>query len=109
MPKRCPNGTRRNKTTRKCEPKNKSMSKKSPSPSPKPKNKTSKAKNPCVKGIKMPQHRIDDIIEHERKKNESEERYAKMENDLNNSCFPKKTDWNKIRTYTLASYAAIKE
>lgn len=104
---RCPNGTRRNKTTGKCEPKNKSMSKKSPSP--KPKNKTSKAKNPCVKAIKMPQHRIDDIIKHERKKNESEERYAKIENDLHNFCFPKKTDWNKIRTYTLASYAAIKE
>ena len=51
--KRCPNGSRRNKSTKKCEPKNKSTSKKSTS-------------RKCSKGVPMPPHRIENIIKMEK-------------------------------------------
>ena len=110
---RCPNGTRRNKTTGKCEPKNKSMSKKSPSP--KPKNKTAKVTNKCSKGVKMPQHRIENIIKYEKRLNDTvgmshnAEYYNQMEAILNKLCFPKNTNWERTGTYTTATIAAIKE
>ena len=57
MPKhtRCPNGTRRNKKTKKCEPKN---------AKPKINSKTRSVKN--VKGVAMPAHRIKMIMDYER-------------------------------------------
>lgn len=106
---RCPNGTTRNKTTGKCEPKNKSMSKKSPSP----KNKTAKNKDKCSKGVKMPQHRIENIIKYEKILNDAvgmskyTEYYNEMEMVLNKLCFPKNTNWERTGTYTTASIAAI--
>jgi hypothetical protein len=111
---RCPNGTKRNKSTGKCEPSNKSVSKKSPSPSPKPKkNKTSKNTDKCSKGVKMPPHRIEKIIKHEKLVNDAvgmsqdAEYYNEMEMVLNKLCFPKNTNWEKTGTYTSASIAAI--
>ena len=114
---RCPNGTTRNKTTGKCQPKNKSISKSSPSPksSPKPKNKTAKVTNKCSKGVKMPQHRIENIIKYEKRINDAvgmsqnADFYNQMEAILNKLCFPKNTNWERTGTYTTATIAAIKE
>jgi hypothetical protein len=108
---RCPNGTKRNKSTGKFEPNNKSVSKKSPSP--KPKNKTSKNTDKCSKGVKMPQHRIENIIKYEKVVNDAvgmsqdTEYYNEMKMVLNKLCFPKNTNWEKTGTYTSASIAAI--
>jgi len=112
---RCPNGTRRNKSTGKCEANNKSISKKSPSPkpSPKPKNKTVKNTSKCSKGIKMPPHRIENIIKYEKVVNDAvgmsqdTEYYNEMKMVLNKLCFQKNTNWEKTGTYTSASIAAI--
>ena len=103
---RCPNGTRRNKNTGKCEPKNKSKSKN---------NKTLKSPtDKCVKGVKMPNHRIDNIIKFEKKVNESiglsreDGYYNKMEMYLNKLCFPKNTKWTNIGSFSTAIGAANK-
>jgi hypothetical protein len=111
MPKlRCPNGTRRNKTTGKCEPKNKSMSKSSP----KSNNKTVKNLDKCAKGVKMPEHRIENIIKFEKSiddatgMSKNAEYYKKMETILKSLCFPKNTQWQNTGTFTVARYQAIK-
>jgi hypothetical protein len=109
---RCPNGTTRNKSTGKCEPKNKSISKKSPSP--KPKNKTSKVTHKCSKGVKMPEFRIENIIKYEKRINDAvgishnAEFYKRMETVLKNICFPKNNNWERTGTYTTATIVAIK-
>uniref|UniRef100_A0A6C0DD44 Uncharacterized protein n=1 Tax=viral metagenome TaxID=1070528 RepID=A0A6C0DD44_9ZZZZ len=107
MPKRCPNGTRRNKTTGKCEPTNSMRSK-----SPKKNNKTAK-KTPVKRCNKMPPHRIHDIVERERGIDEAisfkrrPDYYERMKTKLESLCFPKGTEWTKVSGYDIALYKAI--
>lgn len=102
MPKRCPNGTRRNKTTKNCEPTNKSSTRKSTPNKPK-----------CGKGIDMPQARIQKLIKTEKKFNDafsrpkSDEYYETMERDLNKLCFPKDTKWTDVIGFSRAVQIAI--
>jgi hypothetical protein len=112
MPKRCPNGTRRNKTTGKCEPTNSIRSK-----SPKKNNKTAK-KSPVEKCNKMPDHRIKDVIRFEKLqdstfdggKNRSPEYYKGLEKKLKELCFPKNfgyKQWLETSSYDIALRRAI--
>ena len=55
--KRCPNGSRRNKTTKKCEPTTKSANN--------PPSKKAKTIKKCGKGVTMPPHRIENIVKME--------------------------------------------
>lgn len=100
--KRCPNGSRRNKSTKKCEPKNKSTSKKSTS-------------RKCSKGVPMPPHRIENIIKMEKQMAfvlEEEERpkpeyYEKMQKYLEGLCFPRDTKWANIYGFSAARHKAL--
>lgn len=104
MPKRCPNGTRRNKTSKKCEPK--SGSKSSP--------KKSKTMRKCSKGVSMPPHRIENIMKFEKsvssefKLDISPGYFEKMEKHLQELCFPRDTNWSKISSFTVALHHSIK-
>jgi len=98
--KRCPNGTRRNKSSKKCELKNKSVSKKSPSIK-------------CSKGVKMPTHRIENIIKFEKELHSTlgqtpePEFYERMEKYLHGLCFPRDTNWAKIGSLIVARHKAM--
>jgi hypothetical protein len=112
MPKRCPNGTRRNKTSGKCEPTNSVRPK-----SPKKNNKTAK-KSPVEKCNKMPDHRIKGIIRFEKLsdstfdagKKRNPGYYEGLEKNLKEFCFPKNfgyKQWNEISSYDIALRRAI--
>ena len=104
MPKRCPNGTRRNKTTKKCE--SKSGSKTSSN--------KSKTMRKCSKGVSMPLHRIENIIKFEKKVSSvftldiHPEYFEKMEKHLENLCFPRNTNWSKINSFSVALHHSNK-
>lgn len=101
--KRCPNGTRRNKSSKKCEPKNKSTTKKSTS-------------RKCSKGVNMPPHRIKNIIKFEKQMasileledKPEPEYYERMEKYLNGLCFPRDTNWANVGSFSVAIHKAIK-
>ena len=101
--KRCPNGSRRNKSSKKCEPKNKSTTKKSTS-------------RKCSKGVSMPPHRIKNIIKFEKQMasileledKPEPEFYERMEKYLNNLCFPRDTNWANVGSFSVAIHKAIK-
>jgi hypothetical protein len=101
--KRCPNGSRRNKTSKKCEPKNKTISKKS----------MKKCKK-CSKGVHMPPHRIENIIKFEKQMasiletKPEPEYYAKMEKYIEGLCFPRDTKWINLGSFSSAIHNAIK-
>lgn len=104
--KRCPNGSRRNKSSKKCEPKNKSTSRKSTS------RKSTSRK--CSKGVNMPPHRIKNIIKFEKQvasmleQNLDPEYYERMERYLNDLCFPRDTNWVNVVSFSIAINKAIK-
>jgi len=115
MPKRCKNGTRRNKTSGKCEPTNSVRPK-----SPKTNNKTAKKSpvSPVEKCNKMPEHRIKAIIRFEKLldstfdagRNRSPGYYESLEKNLKEFCFPKNfgyKQWNEISSYNIALRRAI--
>jgi hypothetical protein len=93
--KRCPNGSRRNKSSKKCEPKNKSIAKKSTS-------------SKCSKGVEMPPHRIKNIIKFEKQMasilehKPEPEFYERMEKYLEGLCFPRDTNWANVGSFSLA-------
>lgn len=99
---RCPNGSRRNKSTKKCEPKNKSSSKKSTS-------------RKCSQGVPMTPHRIENIIKMEKQMAsflEEEEQpgpeyYERMKKYLEGLCFPKETKWSNIYAFSAARDKAL--
>lgn len=99
---RCPNGSRRNKSTKKCEPKNKSISKKSTS-------------RKCSQGVPMPPHRIEKIIKMEKQlasvleeeEQPGPEYYERMQKYLEGLCFPKDTKWSNILVFSVARYKAL--
>ena len=105
MPKRCPNGTRRNKTSKKCEPK--SGSKTRPKQSPK----KSKTMRKCSKGVSMPPHRIENIMKFEKSISSDiePEYFERMEKRLNELCFARDTNWSKIGSYIVAVHHSIKK
>lgn len=98
--KRCPNGSRRNKSSKKCEPKNKSIAKKS----------TSRKCN------KMPPHRIKNIIKFEKQMvsileledKPEPEFYERMEKYLEGLCFPRDTNWVNVGSFSVAIHKANK-
>lgn len=101
--KRCPNGSRRNKSSKKCEPKNKSTTKKSTS-------------RKCSKGVSMPPHRIKNIIKFEKQMasileledKPEPEYYERMEKYVNGLCFPRDTNWANVGSFSVAIHKAIK-
>jgi hypothetical protein len=103
--KRCPNGSRRNKSTKKCEPKNKSTSK----------NKSAKksTSRKCSKGVPLPPHRIENIIKMEKQmasvleEQPGPEYYKRMEKYLEGLCFPRDTNWASIYGFSAARHNAI--
>ena len=106
--KRCPNGSRRNKTTKKCEPTTKSANN--------PPSKKAKTIKKCSKGVNMPPHRIENIVKMEKNMNEtilhekpSPEYYQKMKTFLENACFPKGTKWHEVLTFSGAYHKAYKQ
>jgi len=112
MPSRCPNGTRRNKKTGRCEAA-KSIIAKS-----KTKTRTQKKTiKQCKKGASMPQHRIRDIVAFEKLVDNASglsknpEYYEIMEKNLQNFCFSKDIKdnqrWNKISSYYIAKDEAL--
>lgn len=101
---RCPNGTRRNKNTLQCEPKNKTISN----------NSTKK----CTKGKRMPRYCIEKIIKTEKtlhnaiweqgNENRKPEYYENMKTYLKTVCFPRNTKWSDLVTLMEAINAAEK-
>ena len=101
--KRCPNGSRRNKSTKKCEPKNKSTKK-------------STSAKKCSQGVPMPPHRIEKIIKMEKQMAsvleeqpglETPEYYERMKKYLEGLCFPRDTKWSDILVFSVARYKAL--
>jgi len=118
MPPRCPNGTRRNKKSGRCEAaaaKTKTQKKTQTKTQSKTKPKTIKN---CKKGVSMPQHRIRDIIAFEKLVDNASgltknpEYYEIMEKNLQNFCFSKdikdNQKWNTITSYYVARVEALK-
>lgn len=101
MPNSRSPGTKRNKS-----------SSKSRSRSQKRSNKT--VKNTVKRCNKMPEHRIKNLIEFEKRSdsasnmNRSPGYYEKVKNRLETLCFPKNAEWGKLTTLSTAIYAANK-
>lgn len=105
MPSSRSPGTKRNKSY------SKSRSR-SASRSPKRSNKT--VKKTVKRCNKMPEHRIKNLIEFEKKSdsasniNRSPGYYEKVKARLETLCFPKNAEWGKLGTLSTALYAANK-
>jgi hypothetical protein len=85
----------------------------STSKSPKRSNKT--VKKSVKRCNKMPEHRIKNLIEFEKRSdaasnmNRSPGYYEKVKARLETLCFPKNAQWEKLGTLTTALYAANKK